>query len=508
MPGPLHCNISIDFPNVHFYHTGHMRAAGFGISKKLFIFFSVFILIFSGTVFDLFVKVREISGDSARIVSVNNRISALSKTLSDRLVDMDVSDKKYRLLKKELYFEGFETARQAYCKSLDQILALAETDMTRPWWQIHDAYRAHTRFRPMEDVLSRDTPWMERPLLTRWMDAIAGARNENERQIEQALIRINDRTRQVARNGMIGFGLSIIAGLAGILFITRSVLSPLKKLKAGIKQVSEDSYSHQLPVAARDEFGELTSAFNDMTRQLKADEEIRSDFIASLSHEIRTPLSSIRESVNMIREGLLGPVNPKQNKFLTLAGDEIVRITTLLTHLLDSSMAGDDLPRPPSASMDPNEVVRTATAALSPAAALRRVALSFSPLTDAPRVIGEEREIIQVLTNILGNALKFSPDNSRIDLWLEKETPPRSLTFYISDAGPGIPPEKHGLIFKKYYRAEDARNHMDGVGLGLNISKRIIRAHGGRIGVRNNPDRGCTFFFTLPLERKRTLPHE
>jgi len=478
-----------------------------GIAKKLFILFSLFILIFYGTVAGLFMKVKDMSGTSARIVSHNNRISALSKNLLDNLVEMDVNDQKFRLLKKDLYYGGFETARQAYDRDMNAILTLVskEDSSLGPWNRISRIYEKHTRFRTYRAGGTAGPPkilWADKKLVSQWMADIAGARKTNEQQIEQALIQINSQSRQIVKNGMIGFGISIIAGLGGILFISRSMLSPLNKLKTGLKQVSHDNYSHQISIASNDEFEELAGAFNHMSRQLKADEDIRSDFIASLSHEIRTPLSSIRESVNMIIEEVLGPVNQKQKKFLTLASREITRITSLLNHLLDTSMLGEGnrefAPRP----MDPHRLIRDALQSMAPAAALRQVDLAYAPLKDAPRVIGEKKEITQVLLNIMGNALKFSPENGRVDLWVEYEPGKEFLRFSISDQGPGIPPEKQGLIFKKYYRAEETRKNMDGVGLGLNIARRLILAHHGEIMVKNNETLGCTFSFTLPVHKK------
>ncbi len=487
-----------------------------GIAKKLFILFSLFILIFYGTVAGLFIKVRAMSDTSARIVSLNNRISALSKNLLDNLVEMDVNDQKFRLLGKDLYYDGFETARQAYGRDLTAILTLVSgaDSGALPWNRISRIYEEYTRFRPRRAGLTTIPPqgrWAEKDQVSQWMADIAAARRTNEQQIEQALIQINTQSRQIVNNGMIGFGISILAGLGGILFISRSMLSPLNKLKTGLTQISHDNYSHQIAIASNDEFEELAGAFNDMSRQLKADEDIRSDFIASLSHEIRTPLSSIRESVNMIIEEILGPVNPKQKKFLTIASREITRITSLLNHLLDTSMLGDGnrefTPRP----MNPDRLVREALQSMAPTAALRQVDLVYSPLEDVPRVIGEEKEITQVLLNITGNALKFSPENGRVDVGVECGAGNEYLRFSISDQGPGIPPEKQGLIFKKYYRAEETRKNMDGVGLGLNIARQIILAHGGEIMVKNNDAQGCTFSFTLPVYKKsvpRNLSNE
>lgn len=473
-----------------------------GISKKLFIHLFLFIFIFYGTVYGLFIKVQEMSDASARIVGISNQIAVLSNDLKNSLLDMNTNIKKLKLLKKDEYFDYFETARRNYQKMLIKIIGL-DTGRGTPagyWRDIDRTFGGHTQSGvSMEQAMKEDYTWIDADVMDRWMAAIAAARKDNENRIEQALILINRLSHQVMKNCMIGFGISILVGFMGVWFISRSIVVPLNKLKSGLKRVSDDNYTYEMDIASKDEFGELAAAFNDMNRQLKADDEIRSDFIATLSHEIRSPLSSIRESVNMLTEEVLGPVNDKQKKFLTIAANEIARITSLLNHLLDASILVSGANKRESAPFDPNQLVQSAILSITPGAKARGIRTRFKVLGQAPMVKGNEKEIMQVIINILDNALKFSPDNSRVDVRLTRGPGKHFLTCAISDEGPGIPEDKQSLIFKKYYRAREVRKHMDGVGLGLNIARRIVQANGGEIFVENKPDKGCTFSFTLPV---------
>ena len=473
-----------------------------GISKKLFIFLFFFIFIFYGTVYGLFMKVREMSDTSARIVGISNRIAVLSNDLKNNLLDMDANIKKLKLLKKDVYFDYFGTARRNYQKVLVEIIGL-DTKRETPagyWRNIDRAFGGHIKSGiSMEQVMSEDYTWVDANVMDQWMVTITDARKDNENRIEQALILINRLSRQVISNCIIGFGISILVGVMGIGFISWSIIAPLNKLKSGLKRVSDDNYTYEMDITSKDEFGELATAFNDMNRQLKADDEIRSDFIATLSHEIRSPLSSIRESVNMLTEEVLGPVNEKQKKFLTISANEIARITGLLNHLLDASILVSGIKKRQVAPFDPNQLVQSAILSITPGAKARGIRTEFKVLGQAPMVRGDEKEIMQVIINILDNALKFSPDNSRVDVRLIRGPGKHFLTCGISDEGPGIPDDKKDLIFKKYYRAREVRKHMDGVGLGLNIARRIVQTNGGNIFVENKPDKGCTFSFTLPV---------
>jgi signal transduction histidine kinase len=473
-----------------------------GISKKLFIFLFFFIFIFYGTVYGLFIKVREMSDTSARIVGISNRIAVLSNDLKNSLLDMDVNIKKLKLLKKEVYFDYFRAARLNYQKVLVEIIDLDRRRGTPAgyWRNIDRTFGGYIHSGvSRRQAVNEGYIWIDDDVMDQWMTSIAAARKDNEDRIEQALILINRLSRQVMRNCMIGFGISILVGIMGVWFISRSIIVPLNKLKSGLKRVSDDNYTYEMDIRSKDEFGELAAAFNDMNRQLKADDEIRSDFIATLSHEIRSPLSSIRESVNMLTEEVLGSVNDKQKKFLTIAANEIARITSLLNHLLDTSILVSGINKRQVAPFDPNQLVQSAILSITPGAKARGIRTEFTPLAQAPMVKGNDKEIMQVIINILDNALKFSPDNSRVDIRLTRGPGKHFLTCNISDEGPGIPEDKQSLIFKKYYRAREVRKHMDGVGLGLNIARRIVQENGGEIFVENKPDKGCTFSFTLPV---------
>lgn len=473
-----------------------------GISKKLFVFLFVFLFIFYGTVYGLFMKVREMSDTSARIVGISNRIGVLSNDLKNNLLDMDANIKKLKLLKKDVYFKYFESAGRNYQKVLDEIIGL-DTRRGTPaeyWRNIDRTFGGHIRSGvSMAQAMTEAYTWLDADEMDNWTTAIAMARKDNERRIEQALILINRLSGQVIRNCVIGFGISILVGIMGVGFISRSIIVPLNKLKSGLNRISDDNYTYEMDITSNDEFGELAAAFNDMNRQLKADDEIRSDFIATLSHEIRSPLSSIRESVNMLTEEVFGPVTDKQKKFLTIAANEIARITSLLNHLLDASILVSGIKKRQVVPFDPNQLVQSALLSITPGAQARGIRTAFKVLGQAPMVKGDEKEIMQVLINILDNALKFSPNNSRVRVRLTRGPGKHFLTCGVSDEGPGIPEDKKQLIFKKYYRAREVRNHMDGVGLGLNIARRIIQANGGEIFVENNPDKGSTFSFTLPV---------
>ena len=133
---------------------------------------------------------------------------------------------------------------------------------------------------------------------------------------------------------MIAVGVFFLLGALGIVFLSKAIIGPIKTLVKGLQSISKQHPQRLIEYHKTNEFGRLAEAFNNMAVRLQHEEQMRTDFIATLSHEIRSPLTSILESVNLIEEGLIGTVNEQQRKFLKIASSEIDRVVDLLNHLL------------------------------------------------------------------------------------------------------------------------------------------------------------------------------
>jgi len=295
-----------------------------------------------------------------------------------------------------------------------------------------------------------------------------------------------------------------VIGLFGVIGFSFGIIRPLHELRRGIKSLTRSGVTAPIKIYSNDEFGELAGAFNDMTARLTEEERMRSDFISMLSHEIRTPLTSIRESVNLIAEEVMGDINEKQRRFLLIASTELERITTLLNHLLQISRLEAGAVEIHPRAMDVGEFVQGAISRLIPVAEAKDISINSEITSGISQFYCDPDNLQQVLLNLLGNAIKFSPHGSEILVSVRREDSAKAplLVFSVTDRGPGIPDAEQSLVFHKYYRASGVRDQVDGVGLGLSISRHIVEAHGGEIGVRSKPGEGSTFSFTLPLYRQ------
>jgi signal transduction histidine kinase len=202
----------------------------------------------------------------------------------------------------------------------------------------------------------------------------------------------------------------------------------------------------------------------------------------------------------MIVEEVLGSINDKQRRFLEIASCEIKRINKLLNYLLNTGVLEMDGRKTHALLLDTAGVVATCAELFSAPAEKKNIILKIGDFTDCPQIFGVREEIQQVFVNIIGNAVKYSPEGGEVALSWERDREKKFLVFHVADSGPGIADDEKALIFTKYYRTKNVRGHLDGVGLGLAISRRIVTSYGGRIEVTNNKGGGCIFSFTLPTQ--------
>ncbi len=478
---------------------------GFGITSKLLVWFSFCVLTFCGTILVLFLDIQEIVNISENIVDKNFEITSISKKMIENLLTMEESEKKYHLLKKNIYIQNFITAQIEFQEYLDKVFQMEKSGkiISQEWHTIGASYQEYAAvIEKIETSKNPEKTWIPEKIINNWIKGISKIRTKNESEIELTARELKRLSILSSRNGVIGLVLSSLVGLVGILFLSSSMIQPLRELLKGIRSISKDRYSKPIHVRSKDEFGELAAAFNEMAVLLKEEERMRSDFISMLSHEIRTPLTSIRESVNMIVEEVMGAINERQRKFLEIASMEIGRICNLLNHLMQVSRLESVSLKIQKRLIDTTSFVSGCISHLNHVAETKNITITVKIPPRVPNIKGDSEHLQRVFLNLLDNAIKFSTQRSSIKVSVHQTKDRNNLLFSVADNGPGIPENEQAMIFNKYYQAKGTRDHMDGVGLGLNISKHIIEAHGGEIWVNSKTGKGSTFCFTLPITKK------
>lgn len=250
-------------------------------------------------------------------------------------------------------------------------------------------------------------------------------------------------------------------------------------------------------VDALDRRAGLVWVLRDVTELVRID-EMKSEFISIVSHELRTPLTAIKGFTDLILEGEAGEISATQREFLDIVQTNSDRLVALINDMLDISRIESGRIALQIEPIDVSEVVTRSIATLRPLVDDRQQRIQIEITGELPQVMADEARLIQILTNLISNASKYTLENGWITISAESRD--TQMAIGVSDTGLGIAPEALPHVFSKFYRAESAATRdVAGTGLGLSITKSLVEMHGGRITIASRVGVGTTVRFTLPI---------
>lgn len=283
----------------------------------------------------------------------------------------------------------------------------------------------------------------------------------------------------------------IVAGLLG-LYLSRRITEPLLALSAAAGEVAAGNYDVEVPVPrGGDEISHLSARFRDMAAKLAESEQLSRNFLMSVSHELRTPLTAIRGHVAALREGVIDDAS-MQEASLGVIGEEAMRLERLVGDVLDLAKLDAHRFTVLQEEVDMEQLCERAFAAFGEIA--RRRAIDYrADVTAHPVIVTDGDRVLQIISNLLSNAFRWTPEGGRVELALSAKDGSVSVT--VSDTGPGITDEEIVRIFRPFWSRDGG-----GTGLGLAIARELAAALGGRIEVRSQPGVGSRFELVLPAE--------
>jgi len=242
----------------------------------------------------------------------------------------------------------------------------------------------------------------------------------------------------------------------------------------------------------------------DITERKRAEKELRetmeakSQFISTVSHELRTPLASMKEAISIVLDGIAGKINKDQKRFLDIAQRNIIRLARLINEVLDFQKLSANKMKLDLQPNDITETVKEACHTMTLFAEKKKVKLSIKLDDDLPKARFDNDAIMQVMTNLLSNSIKFTPENGAVSVSAQHKA--EDLVIRVSDTGMGVSKEFLAKIFDPFYQIHQPGQESKGTGLGLSIVNKIVMAHGGRIEVESEVGQGTTFSVFLPLD--------
>jgi two-component system, OmpR family, sensor kinase len=281
----------------------------------------------------------------------------------------------------------------------------------------------------------------------------------------------------------------LVAGLAAV-YLTRRIARPLMALSAAADEIAAGEYGIEVPhPRGRDEIAQLSARFADMAAKLGEAEQLSRMFLMSVSHELRTPLTAIRGHVSALREGVIEDPEAYSSS-LAVIEEEAMRLERLVGDVLDLAKLNAHRFTVLEEEVDMRELCERAYAAFGEVARQRSIDYRRD-FEVRPVIVTDGDRVLQIISNLLSNAFRWTPQGGRVSLTLGAEN--GAVSVVVSDSGPGISPEERERIFRPFWSRDGG-----GTGLGLAIARELAFALGGRIDLRSEPGLGARFELILP----------
>jgi histidine kinase len=296
---------------------------------------------------------------------------------------------------------------------------------------------------------------------------------------------------------------SLVAALLASFFISRQVVTPTLRMMSLSHRIAEGEYEERLSLPGGqqadriDELGQLALSFNQMADKLEKTETMRRELIGDVTHELRTPLTAVKGYL----EGLIDGVLPADPETYQQIHSEIDRLQRLVNDLQELSRVEAGAFQLQLNSVSPASLIDRIQSTLGRQFEDKHIQLEISVESNLPNVLVDRDRIIQVLTNLVGNALQYTPSGGRVLVQVFREK--SAVHFSISDTGIGISADQIPYIFNRFYRSDKSRTRASGgSGIGLTIAKALVQAHQGKIWAESSGEgKGSTFSIMIPLSR-------
>ena len=474
-------------------------------SRLLIGYFIIFALVIGMSAYAIF-QMAQINEVTQSILTINNRMIDSATKLSEIIFSQVRYERKFIISKDEAFYNEFLQLKIDFDRYLMEMISIADSPQTEIFLNnIKETYQkyqslAHEEFKyrttgnsSSHQEFNRGKEEATNSIITELGKLETYTRQNTTDKIKK-IYEIGIEWRQMA---IVMTGAFLIIGIIISLLINRSITHPLSILEKKTKEIGKGNFKGDLHLPSPPELAGLANAFNLMCSKLNELDKMKSDFFSSIAHELRTPLSTIKMGTGLLREGAEGPLTEGQRNILAIFEKESNRLIGLVNSLLDLSkmeagmMSFNFKPQ----TIDP--LIHQAIEEIGPLVEAKKINLEVMATERLPILKIDSDRILQVLRNIIGNAVKFTPERGRVRI--SARNVDHGVEVLVTDTGPGISTGDLITIFEKFQQTTTGRSYpVEGTGLGLAIAKQIITLHGGKIWAESDLGHGSTFIFVLP----------
>jgi len=452
------------------------------------------------------VQMDRINEVTQSVLTINNRMIDSAARLSDIIFSQVRYERKFIISKDEVFFNEFLKLKTDFDRYLEEMTSMADSSQTKTSLNnIRDFYQnfqslVDKEWKYLKAGTSYSRQWLnhEKEKATKSIIDELGKLETNTRQNTTDKIKgLHQIGIELRRTAIVMTGAFLIFGIVVSLLINRSITHPLSLLEKKTKEIGKGNFKEDLNLSSPPELAELAGAFNLMCNKLEELDKMKSDFFSSIAHELRNPLSTIKMGACLLKEGAEGPVTEGQRNLLAVLEKESNRLMGMLNSLLDLSKMEAGMM---SFNFEPKNIrplIDQAVEEIGPLVEAKKIHLEVMATEGLPIIKIDSERILQALRNIVGNAVKFTPEAGRVRISVRSID--HQVEVSVADTGPGIPAGNLITIFEKFQQATTGgSSRIQGTGLGLAIAKQIITRHGGKIWAESRSGQGSTFIFVLP----------
>ena len=440
------------------------------------------------------------------IIHSDQRFRELVQSAAESVLSQTGFDRKYILTRDREYFYQFEQMEKEISTILEEAMTIATSDQKKEAIAlISDSYEQYkevfyqevSHVENNETYLPDDLKEKKSVLTDGILLELRNLRMLAERETYEQIENLGESVSEASRIVMAIVAGCVLLGIIISVMVTRSIAIPLTIMRRKTRRIARGDFDCGLEISSPPEIRDLARDFNAMCGKLQEADKMKSDFFALMAHELRTPLASIREGTNLLLNNRGEDFSQMRSRILRIITEESNRLTDLVNSLLDLSKMEAGMLSLQREKSDIGALIYNAVSGMEPLAMTKNVDISWEAPAGLPPVNADLERLLQALRNLIGNAVKFTPEGGRITISARPFSD--GVEVSIADSGQGIPPEDLEVIFDKFKQsAMTSYSTIKGTGLGLAIVKHIITAHGGRIWATSERGRGSIFTFQLP----------
>ena len=476
------------------------------IFARLVISSLVFFIMLAGVSLFFIYQLNRFNQIVRSIILHDAAVMEFSNQLSDALLSQVRNERMFVLLNDEQLYRNYLEAGAEF----DRLLRNARSEAIDPEIQqalqtVTDQHLEFTRMVEKEHQLRQSAAPQDaerydeekKKITAELIATLKGIQQVSEKNMFAKIANLRE---EGERAGVIAVLITLGALFIGLLVasvITRSITRPLQIIRAKTREISQGNFQGDLQIESPPAIKSLALAINSMCHKLQELDNLKSAFFADMSHELRTPLTSIKEGTHILLDRVGGDINDHQQRILLIIAQESDRLIKLVNSLLDLARMEAGMVVDHHTRTNLSTLVCDALQGLQPLCEAKGIRI-VNEIGALLRVNVDQERIKMVVRNLVGNAIKFTPEEGTITLTATVRG--KMLEVAVQDTGIGIPQEDLKRIFLKFQQVLPTRSEkIKGSGLGLAMVKQIILAHGGTVWATSQIEKGSTFYFTLPL---------